>query len=104
MSKYINQVQDPLLRGDFSSKIRVAWVTTGFSKNENDTGGAAAIHNLARELSLKSNIDLTIFSLYYPLNQPEYKFYNAGVFSSLSQGIKITKKFNKPEIWNGVDK
>jgi glycosyltransferase involved in cell wall biosynthesis len=82
--------------------MNVAWLTTGFSKNENDTGGAAAIHNLARELSLKSNIDLTIFSLYYPLNQPEYKFHNAGVFSFA--GNKEHKKINKPGIWKACIK
>lgn len=77
--------------------IRVAWVTTGFSKNENDTSGAAAIHNLAKELSLRKNIDLTIFSLYYPLNMPEYKFFNSKVFSFA--GSKRHRKTDKPGIW-----
>ena len=61
--------------------MRIAWITTGFSKDENDYGGAAAIHNLARELSLSKEIDLTIFSLYYPVNKSEYDFYNAKVYS-----------------------
>ena len=94
MGKYTNQVQDPRIRGDFR---RIAWITTGFSKDDNDTGGAAAIHNLARELSLKDNIELTIFSLYYPLNQPEYKFYKAKVFSFA--GKKAHKKIDKPGMW-----
>ena len=82
--------------------MRIAWITTGFSKNENDTGGAAAIHNLARELSLKTGIDITIFSLYYPLNRPEYKFYNAQVFSFA--GTKTHKKTDKPGIWRACVK
>lgn len=82
--------------------MRIAWITTGFSKDENDTGGAAAIHNLARELSLKPNIELTIFSLYYPLNQPEYNFYNAKVFSFA--GTQVHKRIDKPGIWRRLIK
>jgi glycosyltransferase involved in cell wall biosynthesis len=77
--------------------MRIAWITTGFSKDENDYGGASAIHNLARELSLNSDIELTIFSLYYPVNQPEYKFYNAKVFSAAQSG-KISK-LEKIRLW-----
>lgn len=77
--------------------MRVAWITTGFSKDENDYGGAAAIHNLARELSLNSEIELTIFSLYYPVDKPEYNFYNANVFSFAESG-KISK-LEKIRMW-----
>lgn len=77
--------------------MRIAWIVTGFSKNENDYGGAAAIHNLARGLSLHNGIELTIFSLYYPVNKPEYNFYKAKVFSFAESG-KISKswKISKP--------
>ncbi len=77
--------------------IRAAWITTGFSKDEKDTGGAAAIHNLARELSLSEDIELTIFSFYYPFSQPEYKFYDAKVFSFAGEGLH--RKMGKPGIW-----
>ena len=33
--------------------IRVAIITTGFSKDENDYGGASAFHNFVKELSNK---------------------------------------------------
>jgi len=77
--------------------MRVAWITTGFSKDENDYGGAAAIHNLARELLLNSEIELTIFSLYYPVDKPEYNYYNAKVFSFAKSG-KISK-LEKIRLW-----
>jgi glycosyltransferase involved in cell wall biosynthesis len=84
--------------------IRIAIITTGFSKNENDYSGAAAFHNFVKELSSHNEIDVTVFSFYYPVNQPEYNFYNAKVFSfasgstdsSLSKVItwrKCEKKF-----------
>ena len=61
--------------------MRVGWITTGFSIGEKDFGGAAAIHNLAKELSLHNEIEPIIFSLYYPVNRHEYNFYNAKVYS-----------------------
>jgi len=82
--------------------MRVGWITTGFSKDENDYGGAAAIHNLAKEISLIGDTELVIFSLYYPVNQPEYKFYNAEVHSfadkeniSKAEKVKLWKKCRK---------
>lgn len=77
--------------------MRVAWITTGFSKDEKDFGGAAAIHNLARELSLHEEIELVIFSFYYPVNQPEYSFYNAKVYS-FAENNNISK-FEKIRLW-----
>lgn len=56
---------------------RVAWITTGFPSNENDSEGAAFLLELARELS--KDIDLTIFSLYSSKSQ--CKFYDAKVFA-----------------------
>ena len=77
--------------------MRIAWITTGFSKDENDFGGAAAIHNLARELSLNREIELVIFSFYYPINQPEYNFYNAKVFSFAEK--ENNSKLEKIKLW-----
>ena len=75
--------------------MRIGWVTTGFSKDKNDFGGAAAIHNLARELSLQDGVELLIFSLYYPVNKPEYDFYNAKVYSfAESENISKLEKIN----------
>jgi len=78
--------------------MRIAWITTGFSKDENDFGGAAAIHNRARELSRREEIELVIFSLYYPVNQSEYYFYKARVFSFAQKG-KLSKA-KKYYLWN----
>lgn len=78
--------------------MRIAWITTGFSKDENDFGGAAAIHNLAKELSLSEDIELVIFSLYYPFNQSEYYFHKAKVFS-FARKQKISRA-GKMSIWN----
>jgi len=72
--------------------MRIAWITSGFSKDENDYGGVAAIHNLARELSLNIEIEITVFSFYYPPDKPEYNFYKAKVFSFAQSG-----KISKPE-------
>jgi len=77
--------------------MRAAWITTGFSSDENDYGGAAAIHNLARVLSLKNEIGLTIFSLYYPADKFEYNFYKAKVFSFAKSGK--TSKLEKIRLW-----
>ncbi len=77
--------------------MRIAWITTGFSNDENDYGGAAAIHNLARELSQREEIELFIFSLYYPVDKSEYNFYNAKVFS-FARSIKISR-FEKMRVW-----
>jgi glycosyltransferase involved in cell wall biosynthesis len=77
--------------------MRIGWIITGFSKDEKDFGGAAAIHNLARELSLRNEIELVIFSFYYPVNQPEYNFYNAKVYSFAD--IKNVSKFEKIRLW-----
>ena len=85
-------------------KIKVTWITSGFSANENDYGGAAAIHNLARELSQHSEVELTIFSFYYPARKPEYYFYGADVFSfAVPVGRQAEKeeytRLDKLKIW-----
>lgn len=77
--------------------MRIAWITTGFSKDETDHGGAASIHNLARGISLNGAAELVIFSLYYPVNKPEYNFYKAKVYS-FAQSEKISK-FEKIKLW-----
>lgn len=77
--------------------MKIAWIISGFSSDEKDYRGAGAIHNLARFLSKVSGIELDIYSLYYPVNKPEYKFYNAKVFSFGSG--KDNKKISKLFIW-----
>jgi glycosyltransferase involved in cell wall biosynthesis len=79
--------------------IRIAWITTGFSANETDYSGNAAMHNLARELSHNSEIELTVFSLYHPANKPDYTFHGAHVKSfgsgrvlSYTEKLRIWKK------------
>lgn len=77
--------------------IRLAWITSGFSANEKDYGGAAAFHNLARDLSHHPDIDLSIFSFYYPVNKPEYNLYGANIFS-FAEKEKYTR-FDKLKTW-----
>lgn len=77
--------------------MRVGWITTGFSKDENDFGGAAAIHNLARELSKRGEIELAVFSFYYPVNKPEYYFLTAKVYSFAQS--EDTSKIGKVKLW-----
>lgn len=79
--------------------MRIAWIISGFSKDENDYGGAAAIHNLAREISQQSDIEFVIFSLYYPHNQREYNFYGAKIYS-FSTGTTEPSPYTKLKIWN----
>ena len=76
--------------------MRVAWITTGFSGGE-EYNGAAAIHNLAREIASYKDIELTIFSLYYPIKKKEYAFYGAKVLS-FAQKEKVSKS-GKLSIW-----
>jgi glycosyltransferase involved in cell wall biosynthesis len=77
--------------------MRIGWITTGFPKNENDFGGAAAILNLAKELSLHNEIELVIFSFYYPVNKPEYYFLTSKVYS-FAESESISK-IEKLKLW-----
>lgn len=77
--------------------IRAAWITSGFSADEKDYRGAAAIHNLARGLSLHDEIELTIFSFYYPVKKPDYKFYGAKVYSLADK--ENNTRIDKLKIW-----
>src|SRR5438552_14057401 len=77
--------------------IRAAIITTVFSKDENDFVGAAAFHNFVKEISLNVEMDVTVFSFYYPINQPEYNFYNAKVYSFASG--KTDSIINKIKTW-----
>lgn len=82
--------------------MRIAIITTGFSKDRTDYGGAAAFHNLIKELSLQNDVELTVFAFYYPLDQPEYSFYNAKVFSFASGGeLGALRKLG---IWRNLEK
>jgi L-malate glycosyltransferase len=76
--------------------MKIAWITSGFSANEKDYGGAATIHNLARELSQHPDIELTIFSFYYPVRKREYYFYGADVFSFAKEDYT---RLDKLKIW-----
>lgn len=82
--------------------IRAAIITTGFSKDENDYGGASAFHNFVRELSGNKEIDVTVFAFYYPVNQSKYNFYNARVFSFASG--KTRSMLSKLKTWRKCEK
>src|ERR1051325_1423489 len=79
------------------NNIKVAMIVPGFFENEKDYGGAAAIYNLVEELSKNPEIELTIFSLYSPVNKSEYKFFNSKVYS-FAYSNKI-RKIDKLELW-----
>lgn len=78
--------------------MRVAWITTGFFEDENDYGGVAGIFNLTKELSSSYDLELIVFSLYYPLNKPEYDFFGSKVYSFAGKRVRI--KLEKLGIWN----
>lgn len=67
--------------------LRIAFITTGFSRDEADYGGASSMHSFIRELSLNNNVAVTVFALYYPYDRPEYEFYNSKVFSFGSKAV-----------------
>jgi glycosyltransferase involved in cell wall biosynthesis len=71
--------------------MHVAWITTGFLKNEHDYDGAAFMHTLAKGIASTGAIKLTIFQLYYPVGTGSYNFYNANVFLCRSKGIESVK-------------
>src|SRR4030095_15086482 len=65
--------------------LRVGVITTGFSKDEADYGGASAMHNFIRELSLSNSADVTVFALYYPYDYPLYELFNTKVYTFATQ-------------------
>ena len=77
--------------------MRVAWIITGFAKDESDLNGAPSIHNLAKEISLLPGINLDIYSFYYPVNKSHYKYYNANVYG-FAEEISISK-ISKYFLW-----
>ncbi len=84
--------------------INLAWVTSGFYSDENDYGGAAAIHNLAKEISAHPEINLTVFALYYPLNRNDYMFYDARIYTFNIYGNKKITSLRKLKIWRSFRK
>ncbi|HEY3251088.1 MAG TPA: glycosyltransferase, partial [Ignavibacteria bacterium] len=61
--------------------MRIAVITTGFAAHEKDYGGAAAILNLIKQLSNYNDIELVVFSFYYPAGKPDYNIGNVKIFS-----------------------
>ncbi len=82
--------------------MKIAWIITGFAKDENDYNGAPAIHKLAEVLSVNRETELDIYSLYYPFDKPEYTYYNARVFSFAVKN-KISR-IDKYIIWKKTEK
>ncbi|NOS84783.1 MAG: glycosyltransferase family 4 protein [Ignavibacteria bacterium] len=80
-------------------KLNVAWVTSGFYADENDFGGAAAIHLLARELSQAPEIELTVFALYYPFDKNDYALYNAKVYTFSNCPQDRLTSLKKIKVW-----
>jgi glycosyltransferase involved in cell wall biosynthesis len=82
--------------------MRIAVITTGFAKDENDFGGAAALHNFVRELAQTPRMDITVFAMYYPFDMPEYSLFGAKVFSFAS--VNVNAKPAKMKIWKELKK
>ncbi|MEO8512932.1 MAG: glycosyltransferase family 4 protein [Ignavibacteria bacterium] len=84
--------------------INLAWVTSGFYSDENEFRGAAAIHNLAREISMNPEIQLTVFALYYPFEKNDYNLYNAKVFTFSNYPPEKLTSLRKLRIWQAFRK
>jgi glycosyltransferase involved in cell wall biosynthesis len=82
--------------------MKAAWIITGFAENERDYNGAPAIHKLAEALSNHSDIELDIYTLYYPVNIPEYKYFNARVFSFATKNKNT--RIDKYIIWKKAER
>jgi len=82
--------------------MKVAWIITGFAENERDYNGAPAIHKLAEALSINKVIELDIYTLYYPINKSEYKYFNARVFSFATKNKNT--RIDKYIIWKKAEK
>ncbi|HMQ79442.1 MAG TPA: glycosyltransferase family 4 protein [Ignavibacteria bacterium] len=85
-------------------KLNIAWVTSGFYADENDFGGAAAIHLLARELSQAPEIELTVFALYYPSDKNDYILYNAKVYTFSNCPQDRLTSLKKIKVWRDFRK
>jgi glycosyltransferase involved in cell wall biosynthesis len=85
-------------------KLNIAWVTSGFYTDENDFGGAAAIHLLSREISKAPEINLTVFALYYPFGIKDYTLYNAKVYTFSNCPQARLTSLKKLKIWRSFRK
>lgn len=81
--------------------MRIAWIITGFAKDDTDMNGAPAIHNLAREISLHPDISLDIYSFYYPADKSTYRYFNANVYSFAKK--ENISKIAKLRIWKNAE-
>ena len=84
--------------------INLAWVTSGFYSDEKEFRGAAAILNLAKEISGNPDIILTVFSLYYPFNKAEYMLYGSKVFTFNTKPVEDINSFSKFRSWHAFRK
>lgn len=80
--------------------MRIAVITTGFAKDENDFGGAAALHNFVRGLAETPGMDVTVFAMYYPFDKQEYSLHGGKVFSFASGNVNA--KPAKMKIWKNL--
>ena len=82
--------------------MKVAWIITGFAKDETDYNGAPSIHKTAELLSFKKNIELDIYTLYYPFYKSEYNYFNAKVYSFAKK--ENISRADKYIIWKNAEK
>lgn len=79
--------------------INAAWVISGFYSDENDFGGAAAIHLLAKELSKDPDIKITVFALYHPHLIREFSLYNIKVLTLNQYPPDKLNRIGKLKAW-----
>lgn len=80
--------------------MRIAVITSGFAKDEKDTGGAAALHNFVKALSLSQGVDITVFTMYYPVDKSEYDYSGVKVYSFARKNN--INKWDKLRIWSAL--
>ncbi|MCC7158559.1 MAG: glycosyltransferase family 4 protein [Ignavibacteria bacterium] len=84
--------------------INLAWIISGFYADENDFGGVAAIHNLAKQISANPGISLTVFALYYPLSKSEFDLHRAKVFTFNTYPYAELTWIRKLNAWRAMRK
>ena len=81
--------------------MRIAVITSGFARDENETGGAAALHNFVKMLSLSPDIEITVFTMYWPHDRKEYDYFGAKVYSFAEK--QKNNKWDKLRIWRNLN-
>lgn len=82
----------------------IAWIISGFFADENDFGGVAAIHNLAKQICVNPEISLSVFAMYYPLGMKEFELHCAKVFTFNRYPDAVLSWMQKLNVWRALRK